>query len=84
MAFWFTEEKAEGGPIFGGPERRRGLEVFLDSFDNDGQQDNPQIQVVMNDGATSYDHYVPIIQPSKASKMNNYASLLLYKTAMVH
>lgn len=58
MAFWFTEEKASGGSTFGGPERWRGLGLFLDSFDNDGQQDNPQIQVVMNDGTTSYNHHV--------------------------
>ena len=58
MAIWFTEEKAEGGPTFGGPENWKGLGVFLDSFDNDGQQDNPKIQVVMNDGSLNYNHHV--------------------------
>ena len=59
MGFWFTEEKSgEGGPTFGGPESWKGLGLFLDSFDNDGQQDNPKIQIVINDGTTKYNHHV--------------------------
>ncbi|KJH44818.1 Legume-like lectin family protein [Dictyocaulus viviparus] len=32
------------------------LGLFLDSFDNDGQKNNPMIALMVNDGTRSYDH----------------------------
>ena len=33
-----------------------GLGIFLDSFDNNGNHDNPKIMAFINDGTNSYDH----------------------------
>lgn len=56
MAIWFTEEKGTEGPVFGSNDFWKGLGIFLDSFDNDMQQNNPYILVITNDGTQSYDH----------------------------
>lgn len=37
QAFWFTEQRGSEGPVFGSNDQWRGLGVFFDSFDNDGQ-----------------------------------------------
>ena len=34
---WFTEEKGQPGNVFGSSDKWKGLGVFFDSFDNDGQ-----------------------------------------------
>jgi lectin, mannose-binding 1 len=56
MAIWFTEEKGTEVPVFGSNDFWKGLGVFLDSFDNDMQQNNPYILIMYNDGTQSYDH----------------------------
>ncbi|XP_062619727.1 protein ERGIC-53-like, partial [Saccostrea cucullata] len=38
LAVWFTEDKGQEGPVFGNQNMWRGLGVFMDSFDNDGQR----------------------------------------------
>jgi hypothetical protein len=38
LALWYTEEIGKEGPVFGSNDHWVGLGVFLDSFDNDGQQ----------------------------------------------
>ncbi|XP_061170528.1 protein ERGIC-53-like [Saccostrea echinata] len=55
-AMWFTEEKGQEGPVFGNQDMWRGLGVFMDSFDNDGQHNNPYIMAMVNDGTQQYDH----------------------------
>lgn len=57
MAIWFTEEAGVEGSVFGSNDQWKGLGVFLDSFDNDGLQNNPIIAVMINDGTKSYDHH---------------------------
>ena len=37
QAVWFTEMKGIEGPVFGSNDYWKGLAVFFDSFDNDGQ-----------------------------------------------
>lgn len=44
------------GPVFGSSDMWDGLGVFFDSFDNDGQQNNPYILVMTNNRTVSYDH----------------------------
>jgi len=53
---WYTEKRAEEGPVFGSADNWNGLGIFFDSFDNDGLHNNPYISVVLNDGTKSYDH----------------------------
>ena len=37
QALWFTESQGSLGPVFGSSDRWKGLGIFFDSFDNDGQ-----------------------------------------------
>ncbi|XP_064388414.1 protein ERGIC-53-like [Halichondria panicea] len=57
MAVWFTESKGTEGSVYGNTELWKGLGIIMDSFDNDGQHDNPRIQVVLNDGTRQYQHH---------------------------
>ena len=54
---WFTEEKGTEGPVFGNIDKWKGLGVIFDSFDNDGQHNNPYIMAMVNDGTKEYDHH---------------------------
>jgi mannose-binding lectin 1 len=56
LAVWFTEDRAQEGPVFGNSDNWKGLGVFFDSFDNDGLHNNPYILAMINDGSKSYDH----------------------------
>lgn len=56
MAIWYTDKPGIEGPVFGSNDHWNGLAVFLDSFDNDGQQNNPYIMVMTNDGHKAYEH----------------------------
>lgn len=56
MAIWYTDAPGVEGPVFGANDHWKGLGIFLDSFDNDAQQNNPYIMVMTNDGTKSYDH----------------------------
>lgn len=57
MAIWYTDKVGGEGPVFGSNDRWNGLGIFLDSFDNDAQQNNPYILVMTNDGTKQYDHH---------------------------
>ena len=37
QAVWFTETEGKLGPVFGGQDQWKGMGLFLDSYDNDGQ-----------------------------------------------
>ncbi|KAL4216730.1 Protein ERGIC-53 [Mactra antiquata] len=61
LAMWFTEMKGIEGPVFGSNDYWKGLGVFFDSFDNDGQgphstHNNPYIMALVNDGTKQYEH----------------------------
>ncbi|WAR11229.1 LMAN1-like protein [Mya arenaria] len=62
LAVWFTEMKGIEGPVFGSNDYWKGLAVFFDSFDNDGQNNpnsahnNPYIMAMNNDGTKQYEH----------------------------
>lgn len=57
MAIWYTDRIGHEGSVFGSNDYWNGLGIFLDSFDNDAQQNNPYILVMTNDGTKSYDHH---------------------------
>ena len=42
--------------MFGSTDKWKGLGIFFDSFDNDGQRNNPYIMAMVNDGTLVYDH----------------------------
>ncbi|XP_013408224.1 protein ERGIC-53 isoform X2 [Lingula anatina] len=56
LAIWYTTQQGMDGPVFGGKDQWNGLGVFFDSFDNDGQHNNPYVMVMLNDGTKQYDH----------------------------
>jgi lectin, mannose-binding 1 len=56
QAIWYTEERAQDGPVFGNHDNWKGLGLFFDSFDNDGLRNNPYVMAMINDGNKSYDH----------------------------
>jgi len=43
MAFWYTKEKDEMGPIYGSKDKWDGLAVIFDTYDNDGRVCNASL-----------------------------------------
>lgn len=56
------------GPVFGANDFWTGMGLFLDSFDNDGQKNNPAVALMINDGTRSYDHHTDGMQQVLSSK----------------
>jgi mannose-binding lectin 1 len=54
LAFWYTREYKQEGPVFGSKDKWTGLAVIFDTFDNDNQNDNPYIGIYLNDGSWSF------------------------------
>lgn len=54
LAFWLTSRQLPfGGPVMGAPaEGVRGLGLLFDTFDNDGDRNNPAVHVVFADKDT--------------------------------
>lgn len=44
------------GPVFGSNNYWKGLAIFLDSYDNDGKNNNPSVSIMINDGTRLYNH----------------------------
>jgi len=57
LAIWYTEGSGELGPVFGSSDNWKGMGLFFDSYDNDGENNNPYVMVMLNDGTKSYDHF---------------------------
>ncbi|XP_031567567.1 protein ERGIC-53-like [Actinia tenebrosa] len=57
FAIWFTETAGKQGPVFGSSDKWNGLGVLCDSFDNDGEQNNPFVSIMVNDGTKAYEHH---------------------------
>eukprot|EP00795_Rhopilema_esculentum_P003768 gene3768-15050_t len=57
LAVWYTEETGSSGPVFGASDNWKGMGLFFDSYDNDGENNNPYVMVMLNDGTKSYDHF---------------------------
>ncbi|GAB1604355.1 protein ERGIC-53-like [Argonauta hians] len=56
LGIWYTTDRAVEGPVFGNKDKWNGMGLFFDSFDNDGQRNNPYILVMLNNGTIGYDH----------------------------
>ncbi|KAF9110955.1 hypothetical protein BGX27_005668 [Mortierella sp. AM989] len=50
MAFWYTQERAISGPVFGNKDKWKGLGIFLDSSDPANERLTPVIYGFQNDG----------------------------------
>eukprot|EP00794_Sanderia_malayensis_P019390 gene19390-21315_t len=57
LAVWYNEEAGHTGPVFGSSDNWKGMGLFFDSFDNDGEQNNPYVMVMLNDGTKVYNHF---------------------------
>ncbi|EGT54446.1 hypothetical protein CAEBREN_22656 [Caenorhabditis brenneri] len=57
LGIWYTSQLGALGPVFGANDFWTGMGLFMDSFDNDGQKNNPQVSLMLNDGTRSYDHH---------------------------
>uniref|UniRef100_F1L312 Protein ERGIC-53 n=2 Tax=Ascaris TaxID=6251 RepID=F1L312_ASCSU len=56
LAVWYTAQQGTLGPVFGSNDFWTGMGLFFDSFDNDGQKNNPFVALMINDGTRQYDH----------------------------
>jgi len=56
LAFWYTKEHSEEGPVFGNRDRFTGLGVFFDTYSNVRQGHSQYVSVMVGDGTLSYDH----------------------------
>ncbi|KAK5808535.1 legume-like lectin family-domain-containing protein [Linnemannia elongata] len=54
LAFWYTEERAADGPVFGNKDKWKGLGVFMDSADPANQRTHPVIYGITNDGTKEF------------------------------
>ncbi|KAG0369153.1 legume-like lectin family-domain-containing protein [Gamsiella multidivaricata] len=54
LAFWYTQERAIEGPVFGNGDKWKGLGVFMDTSDPANQRLNSIIYAIINDGTKSY------------------------------
>ncbi|VDK53705.1 unnamed protein product [Cylicostephanus goldi] len=72
MAIWYTAQMGSIGPVFGANDFWTGMGIFMDSFDNDGQKNNPIIALMINDGTRSYDHQTDGSQQILASCQRDF------------
>lgn len=56
LGIWYTSGNGQLGPVYGASDYWNGVGIFLDSFDNNNQLDNPSISVVFNNGTMQYQH----------------------------
>ncbi|KAG0289983.1 hypothetical protein BGZ96_006523 [Linnemannia gamsii] len=54
LAFWYTEERAVDGPVFGNKDKWKGLGIFMDSADPANQRTHPVVYGIMNDGTKEF------------------------------
>lgn len=56
FAFWYAQDKEQGGPVFGSKDHFTGLGVFFDTYANTHHRFSfPRINAMIGDGKTSYD-----------------------------
>ncbi|KAG0253560.1 hypothetical protein BG011_006305 [Mortierella polycephala] len=54
LAFWYTQERAIEGPVFGSKDQWKGLGVFMDTSDPANQRNTPVIYGIINDGSKPF------------------------------
>jgi mannose-binding lectin 1 len=58
FAIWFVEESKKEGPTYGYADQWNGLGVIFDTYDNDGNRNNPYVSIALNDGTKVWNHGV--------------------------
>lgn len=59
MAFWYTKDRMESGPVFGNKDFFSGLGIIIDTYSNHNGEHNhnhPYISAMVNNGSLHYDH----------------------------
>ncbi|XP_057297785.1 vesicular integral-membrane protein VIP36-like [Hydractinia symbiolongicarpus] len=59
FGFWYTKDRSEQGPVFGGKDYFTGLALFFDTYANQNGEhahEHPYISAQINNGTTHYDH----------------------------
>ncbi|CAO3566739.1 unnamed protein product [Mortierella alpina] len=54
LAFWYTQERAAEGPVFGSRDEWKGLGLFMHTSDPANQRTNPVIYGFLNDGTKKF------------------------------
>ncbi|KAF9923827.1 hypothetical protein FBU30_006111 [Linnemannia zychae] len=54
LAFWYTQDRAVDGPVFGSKDQWKGLGIFMDTSDPANHRLNPVIYGIMNDGSKPF------------------------------
>jgi len=54
FAFWYAATPSILGPVYGSVDYWRGIGLFIDTFDNDGDGKSPLISLMYNDGTVSH------------------------------
>jgi len=56
MAMWLTKQRAQGGSVFGFPDKFEGLGIFIDTYKNNRPGVVfPYVMAMLGDGQTTYD-----------------------------
>ncbi|KAI8601954.1 legume-like lectin family-domain-containing protein [Dissophora ornata] len=54
LAFWYTQDRAIEGPVFGSKDQWQGLGIFMDTSDPANQRVNPIMYGILNDGTKTF------------------------------
>ncbi|KAF9408102.1 hypothetical protein BGZ94_002447 [Podila epigama] len=54
LAFWYAQDRAVEGPIFGSKDQWKGLGIFMDTSDPVNQRSNSVIYGILNDGTKPF------------------------------
>lgn len=59
LAFWYTSDRNQVGPVFGSKDLFKGLALFFDTYANQNGEhahEHPYVSAQINNGSASYDH----------------------------
>ncbi|GBC08770.1 hypothetical protein RclHR1_08370007 [Rhizophagus clarus] len=56
IAFWYTKDRAEEGPVYGNKDKWDGLVIMFETVDHTRKHDNPYIMAHFNDGSKIYNN----------------------------
>ncbi|CAG8731236.1 6765_t:CDS:2, partial [Funneliformis caledonium] len=56
IAFWYTKDRAEQGPVFGNKDKWVGLVIMFETVDHIRKREHPVIMAHLNDGSTLYNN----------------------------
>ncbi|KAG0094048.1 hypothetical protein BGZ92_009256 [Podila epicladia] len=65
FAFWYTQDRAVDGPVFGSQDKWKGVGVFMDTSDPANQRTNSLIYGLVNDGTEDF--------PTNVASITNFA-----------